>query len=239
MPAISIKYNFTKSLILILILFFSGCTYNKSIVSKKNEVLKEDKTAAYVPVCTWEDSRYYDFIEAHISMNNGDIDKAVFFIKKAAGKDPSSLYLQRELAILYAIHGDMYNALSVVEKILKKKPDDLEALKIYGRIKLHFKDTEEAKKAYLKVLEIDPRQENIYTILGGLYMEEKDFAGAFKIYEKFVYNFPDSYIGHFFLGKIHAVQGSFKKAEKEFLLTLEIEPRLEEPKLTGIPFQLF
>ena len=77
---------------------------------------------------------------------------------------------------------------------------------------------------------IDPKQENTYLLAGGLYMERNDRINAFRIYSRLVEYFPLSYVGHFFIGKIHAGNGDASAAESAFQKTLELEPALEEPR---------
>ena len=76
---------------------------------------------------------------------------------------------------------------------------------------------------------MDPKQKNIYLLLGGLYMQEEKLNRALKIYNQLVQNFPESYVGHFFIGKILCAK-TICGAEKEFKKTLEINPDLEEPR---------
>jgi tetratricopeptide (TPR) repeat protein len=45
-----------------------------------------------------------------------------------------------------------------------------------------------------------------------------------------VERFPDNYLGHFFLGKVHALEGREREAEKALRNTLQLEPDLEEPR---------
>jgi len=77
---------------------------------------------------------------------------------------------------------------------------------------------------------MDPKQENIYLLLGSLYMQEGKLNMALKIYNQLVQNFPGSYAGHFFIGKIFTEQNNTAGAEKEFKKTLEMNPDLEAPR---------
>jgi tetratricopeptide (TPR) repeat protein len=50
------------------------------------------------------------------------------------------------------------------------------------------------------------------------------------VYRQLVTVFPDSFIGHFFLGKIYLGKGNLEAAEREFNRTLELNSNLEEPR---------
>ena len=94
--------------------------------------------------------------------------------------------------------------MKVVQEILEKVPNDIEALIMYAGIKQNQKQNNEAKKAYEKVIKNDPSRENIYLILGSFYRTEGDLENALRVYGALVQNIPDSYAGHFFLGSIYS-----------------------------------
>jgi tetratricopeptide (TPR) repeat protein len=53
---------------------------------------------------------------------------------------------------------------------------------------------------------------------------------AERVFSQMIENFPGTYAGHFYLGKVYAKQGKPKEAEREFKRTLEIEPEFLEPR---------
>ena len=208
-----------------VIFFFCGCGAHRLPVPTAIE--KQDGVTDDI----YEfENQYYYFTEAQFYRKKGSLDKAIYYMQKAVDKDPDSLYLQKELALLYLHEKNNLKALSIIEQILKKDPGYIPALIISGRINQRLKHIDDAKKAYEKVIAIDPRQQNIYLVLGRIYMEESDLNRALKIYEQLVQTFSGSYAGHFFIGKIYATQGKVLEAEKMFLKTLEIKPGLDEPR---------
>ncbi|MFC1856646.1 tetratricopeptide repeat protein [Thermodesulfobacteriota bacterium] len=215
--------NFIYILTILSGIFFltSGCTG-----TPKQAPIKYQDPVVYLE----NESPYYYFTEAQLHQKRGNLDKAIFFLKKAIENDPEAAILLKELATFYLQQNDRDNALQTVEKILDRDPDDVAALIIYARIKHSLKQTDGAKEAYEKVINQDPTQENIYLHLGGIYWEEGNLDKAFKTYSKLLQHFPSSYAGHFFLGKIHLQRNQMIKAEEEFKKTLELEPKLEEPR---------
>jgi tetratricopeptide (TPR) repeat protein len=202
-------------------LLFTGCAVDLKTGKPINESPNTDYSA---------ENRYYHFTEAQLHRKKGNLDKAIFHLNEALKEDPESLYLQKEIAILYLENKESLKALNTVEQILKREPENLDGLIMYGRIKQSLKQLEDAKEAYEKVIALDATRQNIYLLLGGIYMDENDLARAFEVYQKLVKHFPRSYVGHYYLGKIHVEQGNFEAAEKEFKKTLELEPDLEEPR---------
>ncbi len=51
-----------------------------------------------------------------------------------------------------------------------------------------------------------------------------------EVFKRELENFPGSYTGHFYLGKIYAKQGKLEEAEKEFRKALELRPDRSEPR---------
>ena len=105
----------------------------------------------------------------------------------------------------------------------------MEALIFYGNINQNLKQFDKAKQAYTKVIETDPRkEERVYLLLGGIQLDEGDLDKAFDTYQRLVENFPASFAGHFFLGRIHAEKDRPVEAEAAFNKALALEPELEE-----------
>jgi tetratricopeptide (TPR) repeat protein len=221
----SIVYS-RLAIFLSVILLLCGCAADRQ---KKTKV-KPEKTEIEALDTSPSKSAYYYFTEAQLHQKKGDVDKAIFYQKRALEIDPDSIYLQKGLAFLYLHQKNHQKALEVVQRIIHKDPDNIDALIMFGRIKQALKQTEDAKAVFHKVIAKDPNQKRIYVLLGSLYMEEKDFVNAEQIYQQLVDTFPDSYIGHYFLGKIFLEQGNLEAAETAFLRTLELKSNLEEPR---------
>ncbi len=216
-----------KSIVLILTVIvsisglFSGCT-----------ALRISPAAMVEPSPFVEgpDGSYYLYTEAQIHRKQGDLEGAIRYLREAISADEESIFLKRELASAYLDGKDTANALEMLERILGEKPDDVETLVLYGRLNLNLKRMEPAKAAFEKVLSGDPKKEAIYTTLGRIYMTGSDLSNAYRVFKQLVDHFPASFVGHFYLGKIYALQGKPKLAEQSFDKTLALEPRLVEPR---------
>ena len=174
-------------------------------------------------------NQYFYFMKSLDSRNNDDLAMAVNDLEKAILADPHSIYLQKELVLLYLNQKDETNTLKMMEALLKKNPDDLESLILAARVKQVFKQPQGAKEIYEKIIRIDPRKQNIYLMLGQQYTEENDLKNALRVYKRLIKQFPKSYAGYFFIGRTLAQQGKTKAAIVAFKKTLKLEPDLEEP----------
>jgi len=211
----------TLIIIIIIISFSSGCTF----FERKAQPSSKKSIAFYAP-----DSSYYFFTKAQIARKRGKFEKAFEYLEKAIKIDPESLYLKRELALFYAQQNNKDKALVIIKNILEKNPDDVETLILSGKIHQNLKNTVAAKEAYKKVIAIDKTRENIYLILGGLYIKDNEMSEALSVFRELVHNFPASYPGRFFLGKVHSQKGNYKEAEKQLKKALDLQPELVEPR---------
>ena len=165
----------TLIVIIIIISFSSGCTS----VEKKAQPSSKKPITSFAP-----DSSYYFFTKAQIARKKGNFEKAIEYLEKAIKIDPGSIYLKRELALLYAQQKNKRKALLIISNILENNPDDVETLILSGKIHHNLKNTVAAKEAYKKVIEIDKSRENIYLILGGLYIKDNEISDALSIFRQ-------------------------------------------------------
>jgi len=175
-------------------------------------------------------NQYFYFMKSLHSRNHDDLTMAIDDLKKAIKADPQSLYLQKDLVMLYLKQKDEANALEMIDLVLKKNPADVETLILSARVKQIFNQPEGVKEIYEKIIRIDPEKKNIYLLLGQQYTEENDYKNALRVYKSLVKQFPYSYAGYFFLGRTLSKQGKTKAAIAAFKKTLKLEPGLEEPR---------
>ncbi len=204
------------------LLILTGCAAFKKTGSPASESKWSDTSQS--------ENHYYYYTAAQFQKQKGNIDNAIFYMKMAIKKDSESSFLKKELAFLYMNQNSYEEALALIEEMLGKDPEDLEALIFVGNIRMYLKQKDKAKNIYEKVLSLEPKKKNIYLFLGSIYFEAGEYEKALQVYGKMVKNFPESYTGYFFLGKTHAKINNYEDAEKEFRKTLDIEPMLLEPR---------
>ena len=217
-------------------IFFMGCgayRHSNSVMSGEPAV----GTAA-IPLSpegsqgakSSDQDRYYYYLSAQRHIVDGDLDRAILDLQKVIDLDPDNAFLKRELAMDYLQSQNSDAALEVIKNLMARNPEDPETLFLYARTMEVLDHKEEAKAAYEKLISSDPKQETPFLRLGDLYLEDNDLDNAYRVYSSLLEHFPDSYAGHFFIGKIYAVRKEYDKAEYHILKTLELVPGLEEPK---------
>ncbi|MEA3231092.1 MAG: tetratricopeptide repeat protein, partial [Thermodesulfobacteriota bacterium] len=158
------------------------------------------------------------------------LDEAVAEMEEAAALDPLSIYLKKELAALWSERKQYEKALEILGEVTRQDPDDIETLLMAGQIQLALKQTDVALETFEKAIARDTSREDVYHTLGNIYMQKEDYQNARRIYEQLVDLYPGSFVGYFFLGKIHTDLGEMKEAEQAFKKTLMLAPDLEEPR---------
>ncbi len=175
-------------------------------------------------------SSYYYYMLSRLH-NNKELPRAISLLKKAIDKDPSSVFLKKELLNLYLVQNNNTRAMEFSEEILESTPDDIEILFVLAKLKTNIGKKDEGKKLYYKILELKPDNKNIYLLLGKLFSDEKNYNETIQLYSRMIEHFPDSYIAHYYLGVAYLDQNKLNYAEEEFLKTIELKPKLIEPRL--------
>ncbi len=188
------------------------------------------KKTIQTPTYHGANNQYYYFTTAQIERKKGNLDKTIVLLRKAIDLDPDSVYLQRELATVYLQNKEGEKAIEVLEALLKRHPNDVKALIIYGGTKQVRKENEDAIAAYERILALDPKQQRVYSLLGNLYLQSGDDARAKATFNRLVKNFPASFEGHYYLGRLNAKQGKVKAAERQYKKALELAPGRAEPR---------
>ncbi|MGB5985596.1 MAG: tetratricopeptide repeat protein [Desulfobacterales bacterium] len=176
-------------------------------------------------------NNYYLYVESLLKQRQGRGDEALRLLRHAAGSDPDSSYLQRELALWLWQAGDADGARAILESGVTRHATDSRLLILLGRLQQRQDQIAAAKESFEQALDLDPDREEIYHLLGEIYLEEDQLDAAKKIYQILVRKFPESYVGSFYLGRIHSAQNNLEDAAQAFARTLDLVPDLEEPRL--------
>ena len=241
----SFKLFFQLSLCIIILASLLNCASNPKIESgskladQNKPPVKLSDAPAYPPPKPYQPKKivfekpgnqYFYFLKSLDSRNKDDFAMAINDLERAIESDPNSLYLQKELVMLYLNQKDKANTIKAMEALLKKNPDNVEILILSARVKHIFNKSEGVEEVYEKIIRLDPLKRNIYLLLGQQYEEANDLKNALRVYRSLIKQFPQSYAGYFFLGRTLSQQGKTKAAIAAFKKTLELEPGLEEPR---------
>jgi tetratricopeptide (TPR) repeat protein len=139
---------------------------------------------------------YYDFVMGHyyaqeyqLGSHTEDANKAIDFLKKAFGLDPSSQQIGDELAEIYYQSQRIRDAVNEAQSILSKDPDNLPARRLLARIYVRTlgdlsntagqRDTlAHATEQYREILRLDPVDTDSALWLARLYRLQNDMDKA-------------------------------------------------------------
>ncbi len=174
---------------------------------------------------------YFLYLESQFQRKKGNPEKAIFFLELAAKRDPGSLFLKKELVVLYLQQEKNEAALAVMEAVLAALPDNVDAMIMVATIKKSLDMDAEAAALYENVLGLDPERKNIYHLLGKMYLDAGNMEDAFRVFTAMSERFKDDYLSYYYLGRIYQTKDDVEQAEAFFLKALEKAPELIEPRL--------
>lgn len=155
------------------------------------------------------------FLQAELSKNNGDLDQALDYMTKAIKQDPDSIFLKIELAKIHVHNNEIDKADRVITQGLLTHPESKDLLSIFAQIKLIQGKDQEVPAIFEKILTLDPGDQAVYFLLGGLYSKLNHTDKAIHVFKRLTQQFPESFSGHYYLGKLYIIKKNYALAEKE------------------------
>ena len=147
---------------------------------------------------------YYHYIQGHLLEEQGRFREAIEEYKLAIKYDPSSSFLNAELASAYARNSSIKDAVSEAEAAIKKDPNNLEAHRLLGNIyrsligdadspaKTSDSMVDKAIAQYEEITRIDPNATDDQLTLGQLYRRAGKTDQAMGIFKHCLEIEPDS-----------------------------------------------
>lgn len=133
---------------------------------------------------------------ARTFMRSGDYDNAILVFKRALQKEPSSLELQKDLAMTYYLKRDFVNALAGVEDLIERDDADVVTFQIAGNVYKALEEVKECEKMYKKGLKKFPNSGPLRSEYGELLWSMKDFS-AIEQWEQGIKSDP-AYGGNYY-----------------------------------------
>lgn len=220
--------------ILILVLEHRGHNFSENMSKAKAKFylfLKDNKDAkdALIKLVTKYPESYIGHkMLAEIYEKEGGMRKAIDEYVKAIDcqkKDYDSYY---KVAFLLNDLGQQEESVTMLENLLKKKPDYCNASNLLGEILCEQEKFKEAINVYMEALRYHPEEYDLYYNLGIAYTRLNDFQNAKICYEKAANLNHDLYAAKYNLGQIALIYRDMEAAERYFTECLyeeSLEPR--------------
>lgn len=131
-----------------------------------------------------------------------------------------------EKAIRKSNEGDRKSAIVIYEKILKKKPNHLDANYFLGTIDAEDGNLERAKQLLKRAAQIEPSSPYIQNNLGNVYKQTSQLNEAIACFKRALENKSDFIEAHLNLGLMYKLSGDPDNAIKHYDIAKKINPNL-------------
>jgi tetratricopeptide (TPR) repeat protein len=152
----------------------------------------------------------------------GELDEAARVLGDAIKEYPDSARLVDALVTIYVHQLRYKDAVRVTGELAKRRPNDLEAQRIYLRALLLDSNQEISIPLAHKLVQRAPRDSDILFLCGAAERQAGDFVNARKHLELATAINPKHYNTHFDLGAVLAETHQYAEAEKQFRLAIEL-----------------
>ncbi len=129
-------------------------------------------------------------------MRGADWTNAILVLNKALAKDPTSVAIQKDLALTYFYQRDFAKAKEAIKPLVDREDADVQVYQIAGNIYKALEENKECEKIYKKALKKYPNTGAIYAELGELLWMQKDFT-CIDQWETGIRNDPN-YAGNYY-----------------------------------------
>lgn len=194
------------------------------------------------------DKAVEELLEAvNYKLSQGQLDEAEKFLREIKKLNPQEARADLKLAQVLRLKGQGDKAIELVESVLQRDADDLEAMNLLGTLYYEEGRLEAAKNMFIKILNTYPNNVNARYRLGRIQLAEGDVGRAYEYFEPLVETYlkkkrEEKAIG--LLGLILSVRRDYLPAmeklaeilrEKKDLARLELIDRaiIEELKKVG------
>lgn len=157
---------------------------------------------------------------AEIYEKEGGIRKAVDEYTKVIEIKTDAYNIEYKLATLLVDLERKDEAIKVLNNVLSKKPEYIDATNLLGEILCEKQAYKEAVSIYLAALKYNPKNYELYYNLGLVYTMLNDFQNAKAYYDKAAEINHELYNGNYCLGKISLLYRDIELAEEYFAKAL-------------------
>ncbi len=220
--------------IIIIVIEFKGIDFSEIIYISLAKIVKfmgdtkRAKNFLIILVTKYHESYLGHKMLAEIYENEGGMRKAIDEYVQAIQinkKDYNSYY---KVSYLLNDLGKKKESSQMLEELLNKKPEMLDATILLGDIYCEQEKYKEATNIYNEALKYNPVSYELYYNMGIVYTMLNDFKNAKACYEKAAEINTLLYSGYFNLAQISLIYNDLDEAEKYFMqsvLDKDVEPK--------------
>lgn len=162
---------------------------------------------------------------AHAYASTGDGANALREYVRAADLLPENQDAQRRAGAFMLLAGQFTDAQGLADRMLKRDPNNVEAMVLKANALAGLKDIEGALATFEKAVELNPQRSGTYSEIGALRMTTGDRAEAEAAFKKAIEVDPNSASAHLAYSNLLFAAGDRPEAEKLVKRALELEPK--------------
>lgn len=157
----------------------------------------------------------------------GDYKKAINAYQKVldSNQNSNSQAVLMRLSLSYLNNGELNKTIIMCERVLKKEPNDIEALNILSLVYAKKRNYERVIKTSKTILESDTNYINAWLSLGYAYSEQGEYNKAIKAYLNILKINPKIVVVWNNLGYIYNQKGEYDNAITASKRAIEISPK--------------
>ena len=155
----------------------------------------------------------------------GKAKAAISLFKKSIAIDDKIVAAYFDLALAYMQTGDENKAIEALEKTIKLKTDDFEALNLLGHLYMNQNVVDKALPCFEKAIKINPMMAEAHYNLGVSYMRKGMFDKALSAYRKSLKIFPNNSVVFNNMGVVYEDMGMLKEALHYFKKAVKANPQ--------------
>lgn len=160
---------------------------------------------------------------AHIYRENGELDRSIGLLKKAAESNVSDTSLMSKLAIYYQEAGQLEKAKTLLEGLAQSNPNDVEILNYLGVTYWKLGNFDQAKEVYQKAVALDKGYASLYSNLASVYLSQKEYPQAEEQLREALSFDPDLASAHNGMGVVMGNQNRLAEATEYWKKAVELD----------------
>ena len=160
----------------------------------------------------------------NLTVSEGKYADAVRLLRDAAAANPASNDIAEDLAVANLYAGEIDNAQTALEPVLKRDPEEFRALNLMGRVYFLQGKYELAAGELHEAFTINANADVLYT-MALAHLEAGKLANATVLFDDLRSTVPDTPELHMLLGRAYQATGHLDQADNEFKKTQALNPK--------------
>lgn len=170
---------------------------------------------------------YYHFVLGYQAELEQDGERAIKEYLTALHADPSSVFLNARLALLYFARGEVSNAVRFADRVVEAGVRDTQVVVQMAGVYAGAGQADKALALYDRAIEQDPAKGDPYFSKGALLVNLKRLEEAERVFKQGIEKSPDSPVGHYYLGRIGVETQQWDRAIEHFERAIAVNPAFE------------